>query len=1106
VFAVAGAKLPDAPANMPRWSRRNQMRISVVWICGLLTVGLAAQTRGMRVEKYPEALPRLEAMTTLPLAQWRSHADMPHGEDPALDDSAWPLATPGGRGGAAAAWYRTTVEIPAAAGGKDLHGARIRLLVRFSNDGRVFLNGGLVAQGDGNALDPIPLTSKAVPGQKMTLAVKAPYHAETGRFQGAQLLIDYPGAADPGALRGEILAAENMLSGFPNGLAEHQKQLDAAVAAIDFAALDRGDQPGFNRSLAVAHAALAPIHDWMSRFTVRLVGNAHIDMAWLWPWTETVEVVRNTFTTALQLMKEYPDFTFAQSSVQAFEWMKEKYPALFAEIRQRVREGRWELVGGMWVEPDLNMPDGEGLVRQILVGKRWFQQNFGVDVNIGWNPDTFGYSWQLPQIYKKSGFDTFVTQKLAWNSNEASWRPVFTYPYKLFWWQSPDGSKILTYFPHGYNGGIAAASLAQDVGDYAANTGFPEIMHLYGVGDHGGGPTRAMVDEGLRLADPSVVFPNVRFSTARSFFDDALKAIDAGKLSPPTWNNEMYLAYHRGCYTTQAETKKLIRENEELLQNAEKFAALAFLKTGRPYSNGAIEDIWKRVLFDHFHDIMPGSGIGDTYADAERNLMDAALRSQKILDGALGSLEGVIDTRGEGVPVVVYNPLSWNRTGPVTLEIAEPAAGHHWEARDSGGKPLAVQVVRTDPGAGKVTLEVMMRDVPSLGYEVIHALAVSGAAEGDAGRHSAASGAPIKVDGTAIENEFLSLKLDPKTACITSLVNKADGKEAVAPGGCGNQLQAFKDVPRTQDAWEIRFDEDEWDLTHPREVTVIENGPERAVIRIRHDFKAPTRRDGPDSTIQQDVIVYAGVPRIDVKTQVDWHEQHVLLKAAFPANAHSDKATFEIPYGTIQRPTTRNTSEEQGMFEVPALRWADLSNVAQGLSLLNASKYGYDVKDNVMRLSLLRSPQMPAPDNTIADQGFHEFTYSLYPHAGDWKQGGVMRQGYELNYPLIAVPAATHAGRLPVKEALAGLRGANVILTVVKKAEDDNALIFRLYEFEGKQSQAVLRLPVEAAKAMETDLLEKNGHSIPLGGSGNDRELSVSMAPYEIKTVEVWFR
>ncbi len=1036
---------------------------------------------------YAPILTRLDAMTSLPLPQWRAHADMPHGEDPALDDSAWtPVTFANGRGGgpADAAWFRTTLVIPQTAGGRDLRGARIRLVVRFNNDGRVFLNGGLVAQGDGRTLDPIPVAASAAPGEKVHVAIKVPYHAETGRFQGAQLLIDYPGQPDPGVLRSEILAAQNVLSGFPTGQAEHGQQLDAAVKTIDLAALDRGDQAAFTRSLDAAHRGLQPINDWAKQFTVRVVGNSHIDMAWLWPWTETVEVVKDTFTTALQLMKEYPDFTYTQSSVQDFAWLQEKYPAIFREIQQRVKEGRWELVGGMWVEPDLNMPDGESMVRQLLVGKRWFKKYFDKDVTIGWNPDSFGYSWQLPQIYRKSGIDTFVTQKMEWNSHESNWRPTFTFPYKLFWWQSPDGSRVLTYFPHGYSGGISPASLAQDIADYAPATGLPEIMHLYGVGDHGGGPTRQMVDEAVRLKDPSVVFPKLQFSSARSFFDDAEKAIAAGTVKPPVWNNELYLAYHRGCYTTQSETKKLIRQNEELLQNAEKFAALSFLEANRPYSNGDFEEIWKRVLFDQFHDIMPGSGIGINYEDAARNLNDASLRSQKILDGALDSLNGLIDTRGDGATAVVYNPLSWDRSGAVRIELVEPQAGQPWKVVDAGGQQLLSQVVGRDAAARKVTLEVMAKNVPALGYEVIHVTAGPPAARSS-----------LKVDGTTIENEFLRMKVDPQTGCITSLIDKTGNHEAVAPGGCGNMVQAFKDVPRTQDAWEIRFDEDVWDLKQPRVVKVTEQGPERAVIHIEHAFR--------NSTILQDLTVFSGVPRVDVDTRVDWHEQHILLKAGFPVNVHSDKATFEIPYGAIERPTTRNTPEEQGMFEVPALRWGDVSDATQGFSLLNASKYGYDAKDNVIRLSLLRSPQMPAPDNGIADQGLHEFTYSLYAHTGGWKAANTMRQGYELNYPLIAATAQSHPGTWPAKQSLARIDARNAILTVMKKAEDSDSLIFRLYEFEGKQTDVHLQLPRRATAAVETDLMEKSGSALTIGASG--REVVAPTGPYEIKTVEVTF-
>ncbi len=1079
---------------MPR--RTPHPAAAICCLLAALAPSLPAQPRGRTQptrppERYATVLARLAAMTTTPVTSWRTHSadGVPHGEDPALDDSQWtPLTLSGGRGGgggnnAAApgnghAWYRTTIEIPATVGGRDIRGSRVRLAVRIQNDGRIFFNGALAAQGDNRTLDPILITEKAVPGEKVRVAIRTPYHAETGRLTGAQLLIDNPGQPDPGDLRGDIVAAEETASAFPNGKDDHERQLDAAVKAIDFAALDRGDQPAFARSLVAASHGLQPLRDWMQQFTVKAVGNAHIDMAWLWSWTETVEVVRDTFTTALELMREYPGFTYAQSSVQDYAWLRDKYPALFDQIRKRVEEGRWELVGGMWVEPDLNMPDGESLVRQLLTGTRFFEKEFGKSTTVGWNPDTFGYNWQLPQIYKRAGFDSFVTQKMSWNETNQ-------FPYKLFWWQAPDGSKVLTYFPHGYSRGIDQAQLAEDISTYVPEDKFPEIMHIYGVGDHGGGPTRQMLDEALRLKQPNTVFPKLEFGTARGFFDDLGHKIDSGDLKPPTWDNELYLEYHRGCYTTQSETKKQIRLNEEQLQNAEKFAAVNYLRTGS-YPNARFEEIWKRVLFDMFHDIMPGSGIAVNYVEALQNLSDAHRDSGAILDGALGDIASRVDTQGAGIPVVVYNPLSWERTAAVSVDLHAPPAGQRYEARDSAGQPLLSQIISQRPATQDVTLEVMAKNVPPVGYETIHIVAVPTAR---------AQTTPLKVAGTSIENEFFRMKIDPQTGCVTSLVTKADGKESVAPGGCGGLLQTFVDRPAQQDAWEIKFDEKSWDLKQPQSVKVVENGPERAVVHITDKFQ--------NSTFDRDVIVRAGEPRVDVNLHADWHENHILLKVGFPSAAQSEKATFEIPYGTIQRPTTRRNSIEQAMFEVPALRWADISNESQGASLLNASKYGYDAKDNVIRISLLRSPNMPAPDNHVADQGAHDMTYALYAHSGDWRAGKTMRQGYELNYPLIALKTEAHAGALPAKHAFARIDPGNVVLTVMKKAEDDAAVIFRFYEFEGKPAQVKLDLPEKAAKATEANLMEKREGAVQLAADG--RSLTLAAKPYEIRTVAVTF-
>ncbi|HEV2463414.1 MAG TPA: glycoside hydrolase family 38 C-terminal domain-containing protein [Acidobacteriaceae bacterium] len=1064
--------------------------LSTFVLCGICCSPVIAQRLGDPQtnwhERYPEQLARLDSMTFLSLPSWRFHsADIPHGEDPALNDSSWQTVKvddsrqSGHEAGGVEGWYRATFQVPPSAAGQDISGARLRLVVRFSTDGRIFVNGGLVAQGDGRTLDPIPLTEKALPGQTYQIAIRLPFHSETSRFLGAKILVDHPDQPDPGVVRSEVQTAEAAISGFPDGQEQRLQQLDKAVHDIDFAALDHGDQAGFTQSLAAAEQDMQPINAWMKQYTVRLVGNSHIDMAWLWPWTETVQVVHDTFRTALQLMDEYPGFIYTQSSVRDYEWLRDKYPAEFADIQKRVREGRWELVGGMWVEPDLNMPDGESMVRQILVGKRFFQHEFGVDVTVGWNPDSFGYTWQLPQIYRKSGFDSFVTQKLSWNDTTV-------FPYKLFWWQSPDGSRVLTYFPHSYSGTTEPVGLANDVATYVPATHFPEIMQLYGVGDHGGGPTRQELDEALRLEKPTTVFPKAEFSTARSFFDDVQRAIATQGLRLPVWNNELYLEYHRGCYTTQSETKKQIRHNEEQLENAEKFSSLSFLTAKTPYSNTQFEGIWKKVLFDDFHDIMPGSGVGNNYVEAARNLNDASLESGKLLGSSLDDLSANIDTRGAGVPVVVFNPLSWARTAPVTVEVHTPSSGRHLEAVDDAGKPLLAQILSTDPSTEQTRIQVMVPDVPSLGYRVIHLRSVE---------HAQRVSSSLKVDGLTAENEYFRVKVDPKSGCITSLIDKASGEETVAPGGCGDLLQTFVDKPAHQDAWEISFDGKSWDLKNPESVKLVENGPERVVIEIRNKFQ--------NSDFVRDLVIQPHVPRIDVRTQVNWHEHHILLKVGFPVNVHATKATFEIPFGTIQRPTTRNTPAEQAMFEVPAERWGDISSTTEGVSLLNASKYGYDALNNVIRLSLLRSPNMPAPDGRVADQGYHEFTYSLYPHAGNWQEGGTMRQGYDLNYPLIAVKVESHSGSWPSSRSFVAIRPANVIITAIKKAEDSNGLIFRFYEFAGKSSNVQLQLPQAASSAASTNLMEKPLHDLELKDGG--REVEVPISPYSITTVEANF-
>lgn len=1086
--------------------KRSMIFLILVMIMIVLYVAFAASQSSSAPDPYKATLDRLQSLSSQAEAEWRFHTDIPHPEDPGLSDADWGSLTvknraqPGGINGDAEHWtgtrvFRRWVQIPERINGYPTQGTRVLIDLRFGSPSglmiTIFSNGGILYRGSDDDILPVLLTSNAQPGQRFLIAARvAAGDGVQCEFFHSELTIDAPHTRpDPALLRMEILSARPIIAAYEEGKAGREQQLDAAIKAIDFSPLDRGDQAGFDASLIAAHAKLEALKPWLQQFHIRIVGNSHIDMAWLWPWTETVEVVRNTFQSVLDLMREYPDFKFTMSSARTYEWMQEKYPALFHEIEQRVKEGRWEIIGGMWVEPDLNMPDGESLVRQILVGKRYFQKNFGVDVKIGWNPDSFGYNYQLPQIYKKSGMDYFVTQKLLWAHE-------FTvFPYKLFWWQAPDGSRLLTYFPHDYAGGIDAEPLATDLSIWMPSIygktvpDKPEMMHLYGVGDHGGGPTRIMLDNAERLRAPDAVYPKLEFSFARDFFSDLEKKLPS--MQVPTWDGELYFAYHRGVFTTQAETKRRIRRAEETVLNAEKFAALASLY-GRPYPQDGMELTWKNLLFDHFHDIMPGSGIAVNYLDAKRNLEDVDRAANDVTMGSLGEIAAHVNTQGEGVPMMIFNTLSWARSEVTEVEAQLPGPARQIAVVDSTGKPAEAQVLSIDSETHRVRF-LLLSHTPAFGYATyfVHTATAAPAVH-----------AMLKASSDTLENEFFRVKIDPQTGCMTSLFDKRSGTEALAPaetgtGGpktsiCGNLLQTFVDKPKQWDAWNIDadFEKQHWDLDKADEVKLTESGPLRAVIQIKNHFQ--------NSTFVRDVILYAGVPRVDVKMNAEWHEKHILLKVAFPLSTHSDKAAFEIPFGSVERPTTRNTPAEQAQFEVPAQRWADISDSTHGFSLLNDCKYGYDAKGNVLRLSLLRSPEYPDPH---ADEGHHEFTYALYPHGGGWKDALTIRRGYELNYKLISLPAEKHEGMLASEHSFVQVQADNVIVTALKKAEDDNGLVLRFYEWAGKESEVTIQLPPGAESAAETDLMERPIGSLAVHNGG----VSAHTKPYEIKTIKVRF-
>jgi alpha-mannosidase len=821
----------------------------------------------------------------------------------------------------------------------------------------------------------------------------------------------------------------------------------------------------------------------------------------------------------------------------------------------------------MWVEPDLNLPDGESLVRQLLVGQRYFNQQYGVTARIGWNPDSFGYNWQLPQIYKRSGMDYFVTQKMHWNDTNQL-------PFRLFWWESPDGSKVLTYFPTDYvHTNVNPTRLSADFAESAQrNPGTAEMLDLYGIGDHGGGPTRAMLDEAdhwIALSSNSpapetrqssasptpearhsersaqraveeprestsqhdssnlsaqntqvfpAAVPTIRYHTAQRYFTDVEKnlnpdsptwnydsiakgytappASSTGAMGLPTWKDELYFEYHRGIFTTQAQLKRNLRTSEVATLDAEKLASLAWLN-GRPYPNDQVTDNWKNITFNGFHDLAAGSGIAVIYKDAQKDFTEVFHNDREISETSLSTLVAHIDTRSKSKdeqnqrPILVFNPMAWPRSEIVEATVQVPAAADNVQIQNADNHWIPSQLLSKDPTTQTFKLLVYAKNVPALGYTTLHAIGSNGL-----GSVLLQEDSP-KLEETPntfnISNSHLKLIIDRKTGCITSLVSLPSNTESLAPNACGNQLQTFKDTPKQYDAWNI--DPGTLDhmtpITNVDSVTVLSKGPLRDTIRVTRTWQS--------SKFIQDISLDAGADTVLIDNDIDWHETHVLLKAAFPLATTGPTATYEIPFGSIARPTTRNNSWEKAKFEVPAQRWADLGDDKQGLSLLNDVKFGYDAEGNTLRLTLLRSPTWPDPD---ADRGIQHFTYALYPHAGSWKQAQTVRRGYELNDPLKAEQVFPHTGTLPAEHSWASIENPNVTLTAIKKAEDSDALIFRMYEWAGTPTQVKLHIPPGATAATETNLMEKpEGTALNLSGD----TITVPIKPYEILTIQATY-
>jgi alpha-mannosidase len=1020
--------------------------------------------------------------------------------NPALagfDDHTWHSLALGQSLSIDSCWIRKEVVIPGSFLGMPVKG-KVRLLLTVDDYAYLWINGTPMGKVDWNG--EYDLTADARPGQKFLIALRTINTGGPLRLLRARLqteVVDTLAQTVEGVAL-SLRVGQKLLSfdtyqtnarqrfdpGTDLGQGDRQqktrmyKDLQKLAAGVNLKTLRTGNRTQIQELLKGLRGQLAPFGAYARNFTLYFDANAHIDAAWLWRERETWEVCKNTFSSVMNMMNQRPDFTYTQSAAAYYDWMEHQQPELFQQMAKRIKEGRWEIVGGMWVEPDCNLPAGESWARHLLYGKRYFRNKFGKDVKIGWNPDSFGYNGNMPMFFTQAGINAFITQKIGWNETNV-------FPYRVFWWESPDGSRILSYFPFDYVNTIDDPySLVDWLRQFEANTGFSKMLILFGVGDHGGGPSLEMIQriENLKNLD---IYPRIEYGTAGTY----LSWLGTQNLtSLPVWRDELYLEYHQGTFTTQAAMKRLNREGETLLTNAEKFNVLAHMD-GTPYPQADLEDAWHHLMLMQFHDILPGSSINEVYRDATETHQQAREIGLHHLQNALQHIAGRINTAasGPGRPVVVFNPLAWDRTDLVHVALPEGET-LNYAIVDHAGAKVPHQVVQLS--TFRRELVFVAEHVPSLGNRLYMLQPAAGTPQVT---HTAFHG--------SIENSRYRIALDTATGWLSSIIDKGSGRELLA--GQGNELQLLEDRPSAWDAWNIGLTGTSYPLKFVK-ASIVEQGPVRTVLRIEHTYLKPGTKkefpteDFPSSFFTQDVILYNGLDRIDFQTDADWWEEKTMLKVAFPLSVQDTVATYEIPYGTITRSTQLRNSWETAKREVPALRWADVSANGSGVTLLNSAKYGHDIKGNVVRLSLLRSPKWPDP---MADRGKHSITYALQPHTGTWRDAGSVLKGYEFNTPLLAVFTDVHDGTLQPQQSFVRLTPSNLVLTTMKRAEDSDAWVIQWYESSGRNSTAEIELPMTPRKAVLTNFLEEPGAPATINGN----TIRVTTPHNSVQTVLVTF-
>lgn len=989
-------------------------------------------------------------------------------------------------------WFRTEIVIP-----EVLRDKEVVYHMTTGEDGDwdlanpqmlVYLDGQLI-QGLDIRHREFTVTHKAIPGTVYQLAIQAYCGIRGGMVDMNSYITAFDRKVE--ALYYDIKVPMDVIEHLDSEDIRRIDMLKYMENAVNLIDLRKPCSKEFHASVIEAHQYLETVfyQQFCGREAVAAlcVGHTHIDVAWLWTVKQTREKVARSFSTVLKLMEEYPEYIFMSSQPQLYQYVKEDYPEVYEQIKAKVKEGRWEPEGAMWLEADCNLISGESMIRQILHGKRFFEAEFGIKNEILWLPDVFGYSAALPQILKKSGIKYFMTTKLGWNEYNGI-------PYDTFIWKGIDGSEVLTHMittqdpkfnitPHAtsYNGHIIPSNVIGAWKRYHQKELSKEVLIAYGYGDGGGGPTREMLENAKRLKQGIPGCPKVKLGKSIDFFQKLETQVKNNKRLPK-WTGELYLEYHRGTYTSMARNKRDNRKSEILYQNAELFSVLADEVTGsHNYPKIAINSGWKTILLNQFHDILPGSAIKEVYEDTLQDYQRVLSEGQRFLYGAMEKITSAIQLKKEAL--IVFNALSTERTD--LLRVKVPSGLRNFLIIDDMGKNIVKQVVGEAAKIEQNEVEIVFlaEQVPPMGYKTYYIT------EQYADQEVEELHGDLVTTKKQMSNRFFDITFDVD-GNINSIYDKIEKRQVLKPNSKANVFQVFEDKPHNYDAWDINvyYQEKMWELFETDKIDIVENGPVLGSLRITKKFM--------DSEIVQDITIYKDIPRIDFISRVDWQERQMLLKVKFPLDIYGDKAAFDIQYGNVERMTHKNTSWDFARFEVCAHKWVDISEDGYGVSLLNDCKYGHDINEGDLRLTLIKSAIDP---NENADREIHEFTYALYPHQGNWKSSGTVTMAYELNNPMYSCLSPAHDGVLPDRMSLVSVDRENVIIEVMKEAESGHDRIIRLYECFGRRTQCQLKWFKTFSEIYDCDLMENN---ISLCGKNSDC-LNFEIKPYEIKTFKL---